>query len=412
MTTDTTTPHQQYPWYEDRTILRGLVGSTAHGLNVEADDRDEMGICIEPLHAMMGHEGEFEQVIKRTAADREGRHDAPSRAGDLDLTVYSLRKFTRLALQGNPTVLNLLFVPPALCTVRRAPVSQLLEMADAFVSKEAGYRYLGYMEAQRQRMTGERGGKGVRRPELVAKYGYDTKYAGHVVRLGFQGVQFLKTGRIELPMLEPERSWIRAVRVGKVSEQEVLTRAGELERQIKDLLTGPSDIPEKADAPRVWAWVRHTYLEWWKADAFNRNDVLAQAPIKTAHLERDLLAAIDALDGPRRKGPLDAEYETALAIINQQRAEIERLKDTSLRAEVVAALDATPGAIRVHEGGGAGENLAASLAVTLHALSRQAMSSARTSRAVITDPRCPGCGGPHLRCECCTTPGFDTEPSR
>lgn len=25
---------------------------------------------------------------------------------------------------------------------------------------------------------------------------------------------------------------------------------------------------------------------------------------------------------------------------------------------------------------------------------------------IVTDPRCPGCGGPHLRCECCTTPGF------
>jgi hypothetical protein len=33
------------------TILRGLVGSTVHGLNVNdgIEDRDEMGICVEPL---------------------------------------------------------------------------------------------------------------------------------------------------------------------------------------------------------------------------------------------------------------------------------------------------------------------------------------------------------------------------
>ena len=36
---------------------------------------------------------------------------ARSGAGDLDLVIYSLRKWARLAAQGNPTVLLLLFVP-------------------------------------------------------------------------------------------------------------------------------------------------------------------------------------------------------------------------------------------------------------------------------------------------------------
>jgi hypothetical protein len=33
------------------TILRGLVGSTVHGLNVNdgIEDRDEMGVCVEPI---------------------------------------------------------------------------------------------------------------------------------------------------------------------------------------------------------------------------------------------------------------------------------------------------------------------------------------------------------------------------
>jgi hypothetical protein len=37
------------------TILRGLVGSTVHGLNVNdgIEDRDEMGICVEPLEDAM-----------------------------------------------------------------------------------------------------------------------------------------------------------------------------------------------------------------------------------------------------------------------------------------------------------------------------------------------------------------------
>lgn len=262
--------HQQYPWLERRTVLRGVVGSTAHGLHVDdgVDDRDEMGVCVEPLSAMLGV-SEFEQVIYRTAAEREGRHDAPSRAGDLDLVVYSLRKWTRLALHGNPTVLLLLFLPSDLCTIRVATGAQLQELSHHFASREAGQRFLGYLTAQKQRLTGERGGKDVRRPELVARYGFDTKYAMHMVRLGIQGVEFLKTGRLTLPMVEPERAWIRSIRVGEVSEQEVLSRAGELERELKDLIDGPGSLPAKANADAVWAFVRNVYLERWKCDAFD-----------------------------------------------------------------------------------------------------------------------------------------------
>jgi len=262
--------YQQYPWIDERTILRGLVGSTAHGLHVDdgTDDRDEMGVCIEPLASMIG-QSEFEQYIYRTAAEREGKHDAPSKAGDLDLTVYSLRKWTRLALHGNPTVMMMLFLPPELCVTHTAIGSELQNLAPHFVSREAGQRFLGYLTAQKQRLLGERGGHhGVHRSHLVEKYGYDTKYAMHMTRLGFQGVEFLKTGRMTLPMAEPVRSWIRSIRVGGVTEQDVLTRVGELELELKDLIDGPSAIPQKANADPVWQFVRERYMEFWKREGY------------------------------------------------------------------------------------------------------------------------------------------------
>jgi hypothetical protein len=62
------------------TILRGLVGSTVHGLNVNdgIEDRDEMGICVEPLEEAMALWAPFEQFIYRSAAEREGRENARS----------------------------------------------------------------------------------------------------------------------------------------------------------------------------------------------------------------------------------------------------------------------------------------------------------------------------------------------
>lgn len=155
------------------TILCVPAGSTLHGLHIPGtDDRDEIAVCIEDIDAMVGF-SEFEQYIYRTAAEREGKHDAPSHAGDLDLTIFSLRKFLRLAMQGNPQIIQCLFVPSALCVLRGARGAQLQELAPLIVSRRAGARYLGYLEAQRQRLLGERGQKKVNRPELEDKYGFD-----------------------------------------------------------------------------------------------------------------------------------------------------------------------------------------------------------------------------------------------
>lgn len=261
---------------EATTILRVPAGSTLHGLHVPGnDDRDEVGICIEDLSAVVGF-SEFEQYIYRTAAVREGKHDAPSRPGDLDLTIFSLRKFLRLAMQGNPQMVQCLFVPVRLCQLITANGAQLQELAPLIVSREAGARYLGYLEAQRQRLLGERGQKKVNRPDLEMKHGYDTKYAMHILRLGFQGVELMTTGRLTLPLPDEHRAFVYAVRCGEVPIQEALTKAGELERQIKDLLhDGP--LPAHPDRDRIEEWMLEKYWKVWRA----RADDLVHFPAAT-----------------------------------------------------------------------------------------------------------------------------------
>jgi len=161
------------------TILRGLVGSTVHGLNVinGIEDRDEMGICVELLEEAMALLAPFEQFIYRSAAEREGRVDARSTAGDLDLTIYSLRKWTRLALKGNPTIMLLLFTPEEQLVCCDNLGAELRALTPSIVSRRVQGPFLGYLQAQKQRLTGERGQKRIHRPELEEMYGFDTKYA-------------------------------------------------------------------------------------------------------------------------------------------------------------------------------------------------------------------------------------------
>jgi len=209
-------------------ILRGVVGSTAHGTAIEGqDDRDEMGVCMEPPEYVCGL-SLFEHYIYRDKP--EGVRSGP---GDLDLTIYSLRKFCRLAAQGNPSVLVLLWLPEHI--IKTELGRGLLDIREAFVSREAGWRFLGYLTGQKKSLTGERNQK-VNRPELVEKYGYDTKFAMHALRLGFEGIEYLTQRRLTLPVAEPNLSTLRAVRAGKLSLAETLALIESTEIELRALV--------------------------------------------------------------------------------------------------------------------------------------------------------------------------------
>ena len=144
--------------------------------------------------------------------DKPGGLANRSGAGDLDVVIYSARKWCRLALSGNPTVLLAAVRPGRRGGAPRTQAgAELTDNAHRFVSRLAADRFLGYLESQRAAMTGEVGAH-TNRPELVTVHGYDTKYAMHALRLGIQGVELLSTGRITLPVPEPQLTLLRSVR--------------------------------------------------------------------------------------------------------------------------------------------------------------------------------------------------------
>lgn len=204
-------------------ILRGLVGSTALGLGLGTDDRDEMGVCIEPPFYVCGLR-RFEQWVYRSKPD-----GVRSEAGDLDLVVYSLRKFIKLAAKGNPSILILLWLPDYL--IKTEAGSRLIDLRQEFVSQEAGKRFLGYLVSQKLALKGERTKK-VSRPELVEKYGFDTKFAYHAVRLGLQGIEYLDEGKLQLPMQGDKKELLLGIRKGKYTLKEVLETIDEVESEL------------------------------------------------------------------------------------------------------------------------------------------------------------------------------------
>lgn len=240
-------------------ILRAVVGSEVHGIAVAGQgDRDEMGVCVEPPETVAGL-SRFEHYTFRTQPD-----GATSGPGDLDLVVYGLRKFARLAASGNPTVLLPLFVPEEFVCYADDLGRELRANRHLFLSRQAGARFRGYLESQRRGLMGLRSGgsRNQGRADLRERYGFDAKFAAHMVRLGLQGAELLRTGEIALPMAEPDRTWLWELRQGRHTKQEALDRAAELEAEISSLMA-TSPLPERPDAAALDAWLVDAHRRHW-----------------------------------------------------------------------------------------------------------------------------------------------------
>lgn len=193
-------------------VLAVEVGSTAHGISAGHDDRDFTVVVHETLaDVVVANELRGGRVI-RTAA--EGRKSEP---GDIDINVYTFRRFVRLVEKGNPSILAALFAGPGE-TLLAASYLNLPTLRDLAWNQRTGYAFLGYCNAQIKRWREGKISTRVNRPELIKLHGYDTKYAAHAIRLGWQGTEFMTTGKMSIP-LEPERAeLLRRIRAGEIPE--------------------------------------------------------------------------------------------------------------------------------------------------------------------------------------------------
>ena len=226
-----------------------------HGAKVHGtDDLDIYGVYIEPPELVLGLES-LPHFVWSTAGNerRNGPHD-------IDLTLYSLKKWAALACKGNPTALHFLFANGVIGHPRW---KRIVSQRSAFLCKTFLKPFLGFADDQLKRMTGTKGrGKKGQRPEIEEKYGYDVKAAMHTLRLLYECEELLMKGSITLP--RPERDFLIKVRTGKYKVEEVLTMAeklfAECEKAAKE-----SPLPERVDRSAVSRLIADSYQAMWKA---------------------------------------------------------------------------------------------------------------------------------------------------
>jgi predicted nucleotidyltransferase len=119
-----------------RILFKAIVGSHAHGTNIEGSDQDIKGVYLQDPEDVLIN-GYREQV---TVSDDE--------------VYYELRRFIELCCTGNPTMLELLYSPED-CILEKEPVfDMLLEHRDSFITKACKYSFGGYALAQIEKAGG------------------------------------------------------------------------------------------------------------------------------------------------------------------------------------------------------------------------------------------------------------------
>lgn len=230
-----------------------LAGSRLYGIDTAESDYDYVGALVEPIEYRVGLDN-----YSQGSNAQHGFEQHTFKEDNYEGTVYSVWKLASMFAEGNPTSLCTLFATPlvdqyGICTD---------EFRKMVVSQKSGYRFLKYMEAQRKSMLAQRS-KGITRTALIEAHGYDTKFAGNLIRLGFQGIEFLKYGTITLPMSSAEREVVRHVRAGEWSEASVLIFAEDLQRRMVVALERCS-LPDEADWKAVSDWLVGTYEAHWR----------------------------------------------------------------------------------------------------------------------------------------------------
>lgn len=124
--------------FPDRLVHVFVGGSELHGAKVlGTDDLDIYGVYIEPPELVLGLES-LPHFVWSTAGN--DRRNGPA---DVDVTLYSLRKWANLACKGNPTALHFLFAQGVL----PHPIwSLILKRRDAFLVEALCQTFCGFRE--------------------------------------------------------------------------------------------------------------------------------------------------------------------------------------------------------------------------------------------------------------------------
>lgn len=230
-------------WLPDNLVYETMMGSVAYGVSSDTSDTDVYGICMPPKDMVFPHlAGEimgFGTQVKRFETWQE--HHVVALGKEWDFQILGIVKFFQLAMENNPNIIDCLFTPRR-CVLSSTAIGEYIrEHRVDFLHKGAWHKFKGYAYSQLNKIkTKSPSGK---RAELVEQFGYDVKFAYHVVRLLLEVEQILVARDIDL---ERDREQLKAIRRGEWTLEQLEQWAQDKEKALEALYHA-SEVPYAPD---------------------------------------------------------------------------------------------------------------------------------------------------------------------
>lgn len=251
---------------QEKTILTGLIGSNSVGTSTPESDKDFMSVILADEDKYLGLDWWGDQGTKTYLRKLAGV--------EVEEVSYELSKFLRLCQNFNPNVIPLLWLDENNYILATPEGRELIKNRDMFNSKLAVNSFSGYALGQLKKM-GENcptGKMGAKRKELRDKFGYDTKYAYHCIRLSTMLVEFLETGELTVYRGGKDADYLLDIRNGKYTYDYVVTEAGKL-LQEAETLAKTSNLPDKPDKKRIREFCVKTLREHLELGDLEENEI-------------------------------------------------------------------------------------------------------------------------------------------
>lgn len=156
-------------------VLLGLCGSKAYGLDTPTSDEDYRGVYLTAARDLWTFNRPAETVERVTDT--------------VDVSVHEVQKFMKLAMGGNPSVLEVLWLPEYVTRTREG--FWLTDNRQLFLSGKVRSSFCGYAQSQVAEVK-----KMHARPDFGDLGSKVEKVGRHAFRLMLQGYDLVTTGEL------------------------------------------------------------------------------------------------------------------------------------------------------------------------------------------------------------------------
>ena len=226
-----------------------ITGSEAYGVSTDNSDKDIFGFCIPPKNYVFPHlDGKiigFSSNVK--TFEQFQQHHIKCDNKEYDITIYGIVKYFKLLMENNPNIIDSIFTREESCIYKTKIADMVRDNTKLFLSRKLWHSFKGYAYSQLHKLEIKNPDPTSNRYWMYEKYGYDVKFAYHVVRLINEAEQLLTTGDMDI---QRDNEVLKSIRRGEWKLEDIRNWFADREIRFQSLYEN-SCLPYCPDEDRI-----------------------------------------------------------------------------------------------------------------------------------------------------------------